>query len=361
MVKVSLDWSAPHRPHASMCIELCMPGQRDKALHLPNFPVIDRVEDCQLPADLPAPSPIEILGQDFTEDPMSVRFGVLSQWYQASMYPDEKVPRGGSIRLSKLERQPGQAYRTHSSQAGLWLRIESWMNAIPKAGVRVTANACQKVIEQLQFEEEDPSIVMMYRAELLAHLTGDVPLPPAKEDFFRNLATKAQHDHQAEDKERYQLWLEGAMVKGMRPLYRAIRSHEQVLTRPFQNKEAALRPYLRYHQWEEIWQSSREPAEACLPDLRAQAVEEARRLPPITVDALRTKLQCLPEKAPGADGWNNRMLKQLPCDGLQPLVNFLNDMERSGTAPRPMENRQIRSPAKEGGNRKANRPLQCGV
>ncbi|CAE7388393.1 unnamed protein product, partial [Symbiodinium microadriaticum] len=273
MVKVSLDWSAPHRPHASMCIELCMPGQRDKALHLPNFPVIDRVEDCQLPADLPAPSPIEILGQDFTEDPMSVRFGVLSQWYQASMYPDEK--------------------------AGLWLRIESWMNAIPKAGVRVTANACQKVIEQLQFEEEDPSIVMMYRAELLAHLTGDVPLPPAKEDFFRNLATKAQHDHQAEDKERYQLWLEGAMVKGMRPLYRAIRSHEQVLTRPFQNKEAALRPYLRYHQWEEIWQSSREPAEACLPDLRAQAVEEARRLPPITVDALRTKLQCLPEKAPG--------------------------------------------------------------
>ena len=304
MVKVSLDWSAPHRPHASMCIELCMPGQRDKALHLPNFPVIDCVEDCQLQADMPAPSQIEILGQDFTEDPMSVRFGVLSQWYQASMYPGEKVPRGGSIRLSKLERQPGQAYRTHSSQAGLWLRIESWMNAIPKAGVRVTANACQKVIEQLQFEEEDTSIAKTYRAELLAHLTGDVPLPPAKEDFFRNLATKAQHDHQAEDKERYQLWLEGAMVKGMRPLYRAIRSHEQVLTRPFQNKEAALRPYLRYQQWEKIWQSSREPAEACLPDLRAQAVEEARHLPPITVDALRAKLQCLPEKAPGPRcGW----------------------------------------------------------
>ena len=30
-VTVSLDWSAPHRPHASMCIELCMPGQQDKA------------------------------------------------------------------------------------------------------------------------------------------------------------------------------------------------------------------------------------------------------------------------------------------------------------------------------------------
>ena len=154
-----------------------------------------------------------------------------------------------------------------------------------------------------------------------------------EKSFFRNLATKAQHDHQAEDKERYQLWLEGAMVKGMRPLYKAIRSHEQVITRPFQNKESALRPYLRYHQWEEIWQSRREPVEAYLPDLHAKAVEEARNLPPITVDALRTKLQCLPDKAPGADGWNNRMLKQLPLEGLQPLVNFLNDMEKSGLAP----------------------------
>ncbi|CAE7498788.1 unnamed protein product, partial [Symbiodinium sp. CCMP2456] len=63
MVSVTLDWSAPHRPHASLCIEINMPGQLDKVLQLPNFPVCDAARDCQLPTDMPAPSPIEVLDQ----------------------------------------------------------------------------------------------------------------------------------------------------------------------------------------------------------------------------------------------------------------------------------------------------------
>ena len=106
--------------------------------------------------------------------------------------------------------------------------------------------------------------------------------------------------------------LEGAMVKGMRPLYKAIRSQELVLVRPFRNKEAALRPYLRYFQWSQIWGSQEAPTEAILPDLQQRAIEEAKGLEPISPEMLRAKFQCLPEKAPGASGWSNRMLKQLP-------------------------------------------------
>ena len=71
------------------------------------------------------------------------------------------------------------------------------------------------------------------------------------------------------DSQNYQTWLEGAMVKGMRPLYKAIRSQEQVLVRPFRNKEAALRPYLRYQE---------APTEAILPDLQQRAIAP-RRVP----------------------------------------------------------------------------------
>ena len=333
VVSVTSDWSAPHRPHASLCIELNMPGQLDKVLQLPNFPVCDAARDCQLQKDMPAPPQIEVLGQDFSRDPMSSRFGAFSQWCQAAMYPTEKTLRGCSLGFCKRARQPGQPLRTYSTQAGLWLRVESWLNAVAKAGVRVSPQACKKVLDQLEFGGDLATTQEGLRAELLAHFTDKGRLSATKEESYRKLVAKAQSDHLEGEKERYQSWLEGATVKGMRPLYKTIRSHEQVLVRPFQDKEPALRPYLRLSQWEEIWQSQSVPVEDPLQELFDKAIAEARDLPPLTVGALRTKLQCLPEKAPGPDGWNNRMLKQLPPAGLQPLVNLLNDMEQSGQSP----------------------------
>ena len=119
----------------------------------------------------------------------------------------------------------------------------------------------------------------------------------------------------------------------MRPLYKAIRSHEQVLVRPFRDKEAALRPYLRHQQWQAIWKSQSTPVEAILSELHGRAVDEAASMPVITAAQLQTRLHCLPEKAPGVGGWNNRMLKQLPPDAIEPLAQFLNHMEATGKAP----------------------------
>ena len=42
---------------------------------------------------------------------------------------------------------------------------------------------------------------------------------------------------------------------------------------------------------------------------------------------------CLPGKAPGVEGWNNRMLKQLPHGTVGPLAQLLNRVEATGLAP----------------------------
>ncbi|CAE7321479.1 unnamed protein product, partial [Symbiodinium sp. CCMP2456] len=122
------------------------------------------------------------------------------------------------------------------------------------------------------------------------------------EEYVRGRIKQAQAEHLAEAKQRYQSWLEGAQVKGMRPLYKAIRSHEQVLVRPFRDKEAALRPYLRYHQWQEIWKSQTKPVDPVVPELLSRAVKEAASLPAITAAQLQTKFHCLPEKVAVATG-----------------------------------------------------------
>ena len=199
-----------------------------------------------------------------------------------------------------------QRYRSFSYQAGL-------------TGVSAT---CEQVVLQLEFGDSEPDMTSVLREELIGHLTRGEFLTKNRDEVFRGFATQAQQEHLAEDSHNYQTWLEGAMVKGMRPLYKAIRSQELVLVRPFRNKEAALRPYLRYYQWSQIWGSQEAPTEAILPDLQQRATEEAKGLEPISPEMLRTKFQSLPEKAPGASGWSNRMLKQLPCGALQPLTQL---------------------------------------
>ena len=115
--------------------------------------------------------------------------------------------------------------------------------------------------------------------------------------------------------------------------YKAIRSHEQVLVRPFRNKEAALRPYLRHAQWQQIWKSQNTPVQAVVPELLDRAKAETARLPALTTRQVQFRLHCLPDKAPGVEGWNNRMLKQIPHEAVAPLTQLLNRVEATGLAP----------------------------
>ncbi|CAE7709065.1 unnamed protein product, partial [Symbiodinium necroappetens] len=330
---LQLDWSAPHRPHASLCITLEMPCHQDKALRLPGFLVKDSVEDASLELNLPEVESLQVLGQDLSSDDISRRWAAISKWCQQAMYPDETEPRGGSLGLHRLPQVPGQPCKPYSTQAGLWLRVESWLNAVTKAKIKLSKKTISEVLEQLEFHAKEDSEADCCRAEILAHLLGSAVMSKENEEYVRGCVKQAQSEHLAEAKQTYQSWLEGAQVKGMRPLYKAIRSHEQVLVRPFRDKEAALRPYLRYYQWQEIWKSQPNPVDPVVPELLSRAVEEAASLPAITAAKLQTKFHCLPEKAPGVDGWNNRMLKQLPPGALEPLAQFLNHMEATGKAP----------------------------
>ncbi|CAE7334827.1 unnamed protein product [Symbiodinium microadriaticum] len=219
------------------------------------------------------------------------------------------------------------------SAAGLWLRVESWLNATAKGGVKVSERAIQEVVSKLQLGTYTQEEAERFRAEILALLNGSGTSNVALEARLREHVKQAQDEHLAQDKQRYHEWMEGAMVKGMRPLYKAIRSHEQVLVRPFRNKEAALRPYLRHAQWQQIWKSQNTPVRAVVPELLDRAKAETARLPALTTRQVQYRIHCLPDKAPGVEGWNNRMLKQIPHEAVVPLTQLLNHVEATGLAP----------------------------
>ncbi|CAE7348380.1 unnamed protein product [Symbiodinium microadriaticum] len=332
LVQADLDWSAPHRPHASLRVQITMPRNTVTSLRLPEFSVKDAAENATLSEARPTAEEVTILNRCFRRDDITQDYASFSKWCQQAMYPDENTARGGSLAFVRKPVVQGQPLRRHSDQAGLRLRVESWLNATVKGGVKISERAIQDVISKLQFSTPSPECER-FRAEILALLTGSERNNTALETRIKEHIKQAQDEHLAQDKQRYHEWLEGAMVKGMRPLYRAIRAHEQVLVRPFRNKEAAVRPYLRHAQWQKIWKSQNIPVPAVVPELLGRAVAEAARLPALTTSQVQTRIKRLPDKAPGVEGWNNRMLKQLPHEAIGPLTELLNHVENTGLAP----------------------------
>ena len=199
LISVALDWSAPHRPHASLCIEFLIPGKQDKALRLLDFPVKEAVAEPCLAATKPGPIPIKIVNQDFSDDPISQKFSSITRWCQDAMYPSEQLPRGSSVFFTKVARTPGQRYRSFSYQAGLWLRVDSWLNAVAKAGVKVGHATCEQVVLQLEFGDSEPDMTSVLREELIGHLTRGEFLTKNREEVFRGFARQAQQEHLAED------------------------------------------------------------------------------------------------------------------------------------------------------------------
>ena len=208
LVQADLDWSAPHRPHASLRVQITMPRNTVTSLRLPEFSVKDAAENASLSEARPTVEAVTILNRCFRQDNITQDFATFSKWCQQAMYPDENTARGGSLAFVRKPVVQGQPLRRHSDQAGLWLRIESC--------VKISERAIEDVVSKLQFSTPSQECEG-FRAEILALLTGSDRSNTALETKIREHIKQAQDEHLAQDKQRYHEWLEGAMVKGMRP------------------------------------------------------------------------------------------------------------------------------------------------
>ena len=79
-VQAELDWSAPHRPHASLLIQLTMPRNTVTSLRLPEFSVKDAVENATLSMARPLPTGVTILNQGFRQDATAQEVETFSKW-----------------------------------------------------------------------------------------------------------------------------------------------------------------------------------------------------------------------------------------------------------------------------------------
>ena len=92
--------------------------------------------------------------------------------------------------FTKVARTPGQRFRTFSCQAGLWLRVDSWLNAVAKTGVKVGHATCKEVALQLEFGDSEPDMASTLREELVGCLTSGETLSRNREEVCVDLPNK---------------------------------------------------------------------------------------------------------------------------------------------------------------------------
>ena len=102
----------------------------------------------------------------------------------------------------------------------------------------------------------------------------------------------------------YRQWLEGAVVKGMRPLYRSLKD-ECSSERPFAEQPLEIRPYKRREQWKAIWCADRTPDEELASlqrRLRERAIAQAASLPPLDPAEVSRRIRKMAIKSPARMG-----------------------------------------------------------
>ena len=322
---IAADWTAPHRPHSSLILTCDTMGGQCKVFQLPAYGPVGEVAGCS--RKMPCITHIKWMGREISDE-VSLAFAALAQECSATVCPEETAVRGITLSLKHGRLMaPSKVYQYTDNHAK-WQRLQVWANKTPQKIIK--AEELEHLLSGLT-DSEAQEINGDKQAKVKSLLAGEDDIDTRK--WIEDEASRALKEHVRCDKERYKEWLDGAVQKGMRPLFRAMKSHESGLERPFQTMEPMLRPYCRLAQWQPIWQGEFEPVPTVFPLLRAEAKREAELLPPLDPLAIMLRIKRLPLKAPGPDGWTIPFLKALPEKRVEDVTQFFHLVEKTGQAP----------------------------
>ena len=185
---------------------------------------------------------------------------------------------------------------------------------------------------------EDPSASQMLQQAVVC-------LPDkGTEDLLNTIRDKTvsvQKQEKQVQKCGYQEWLQQGAKGSRKPIYRSIKAHEAQVDRPCLDRPLELRPYLKFVQWQKIWDSSGDFVDPVIPQLQEQAFIEAESLAPISVNKVHRIVKTLSRKAPGPDGWTNGLLKKLTFPAIKDLQALFETVERTGCVPQQWCTSQI--------------------
>ncbi|CAE7375496.1 unnamed protein product, partial [Symbiodinium sp. CCMP2456] len=177
--------------------------------------------------------------------------------------------------------------------------------------------------------------VLGTNAKLEAYMIGHSVDVETVQTVLKKAKAEAQ-DWQKQRRAQYQKWLEGACAGGMRGLYKALRSPENVQARPYREHSGELRPHLRRQEWKAVWQpmpDNQTQQDPLFDQLAAGARLQLEQLGPLRDEVVAKVLGKMTKKAVGPDGLSAQMFRELRPDQVALVAQAFREWESTGYMP----------------------------
>ena len=352
-----MNWTVPFRPHAAVAFRLRIAGGQVPLPQLAAYEGTLRPKDSGFTKGepsgslrgVPASSPTVATSERRLElgcfgraqlehTPANLRFAHFTQGISRRYFT---VP-GGRGCARPMVHKPLMQSRTglpwYGKEASWWQKLQqAWEPPVASHSRFRTLRFCcpdprsqflTQALTDAGFEVPSP-------VDFICTPPGDACQGAAVRGVVKAACHRAVADARAQETQDYQQWLSGASVKGMRPLFSAIKKHEAVVARPFLGEPAEVRPFLRLQQWSRLWDAKGSP-NAPIPGLRDRAIRQASALPARTGHDFERIIRGLPRKAAGLDGWSVELLKSLDPGEVASLASLWREIEVTGDIPTQM-------------------------
>ena len=342
---LELDWITPFRPHASLCWSLSF---RHFPLRLPEIKsftplrvqpqpfILSRAVNCLDNLECQE-TPIHLLGLSCANKGLCELFASLSGDVERSVY---KACQGRGARLyverKVLVTQAAPFAGWGGAKVCFWHRLVAWLEACVKRFhvSSFAAAAGKRIHEMWHGASDDPegfaeTLRTVVEEGSSAGLQFALEMAQQQHKFHLKSWTDAKGAS-------YLKWLRQASAKGMRPLFRSVKADESVTVRPFLQAPVQERIYLRWRQWFDLWTQPKGVDPELLLELKRLAMEQAKVLPPISLERAVKFFRKMPTKAPGLDGWTCEILHNIEPQAVQAILDFFHHCEREASWPDQM-------------------------
>ena len=138
---------------------------------------------------------------------------------------------------------------------------------------------------------------------------------------------QAQQAANDENHLQYKAWLQQGYTKGLKGLFRSLRSSELAWERPYRNLPPDERMTQRLKDWGQLWQIRQEHQPPERATLQTLAKQQAQQLEALTLSQLTWALRHLPDKACGPDAVTAQLLRTAPPLAVKALLKLHQEME----------------------------------
>ena len=194
-----------------------------------------------------------------------------------------------------------------------------------------------KALQQDKYDfEMDGVCLSALRATLHDIIARNARLEEPESQLVLQVAKAAEKQQLNQEQLQYKQWVEAACEGGVKGLYRAIKSPETNLLRPYRDKPLELRPHLRRAEWRDLWIGPKQdgsPLQAALDRLKEEAILQRQTWAAITPKMLRKAIKQMSDKTGGPDGLTAPMLKNLSEAQIEEMAGHLNSWELTGEMP----------------------------